>query len=232
MKARSLPEGRSVLPAAAGYDRWAEVYESDENPLLTLEEPEVARLLGPVEGLELLDLGCGTGRHALRLAAEGARVTAVDFSQGMLDKARVKAGADRVTFLQHDLALVLPFDDGAFDRVISCLVLEHIVDLHGLFSEMRRVCRPSGHLVVTAMHPAMMLLGRQACFRDPQTGEKVFPRSHPNQLSDFVMAALQSGLELDHLGEHAVDEALAASHPRAEKYLGWLMLFTMRARPR
>src|SRR5207249_12248855 len=56
-----------------------------------------------------------------------------------------------------------------FDRVLCCLVLDHISDLAGVFSEMRRVCRPDGSVVVSIMHPAMMLKGVQARFTDPRT---------------------------------------------------------------
>ena len=48
-----------------GYDRWAAVYDHDGNPLLGLEEPIVRAAVGDVRGLDVLDLGCGTGRHAL-----------------------------------------------------------------------------------------------------------------------------------------------------------------------
>src|SRR5437764_12466232 len=84
------------LPTRDGYDLWSAVYDADANPLPAIEEPCVDRLLGDVRGLAVLDLGCGTGRHALRLAAAGAVVTALDFSPGMLDQARAKPGAGRV----------------------------------------------------------------------------------------------------------------------------------------
>src|SRR5213075_671083 len=71
------PTGPLVLPTREGYDRWAEIYDGDGNPLIALEEPEVDQLLGDVAGLDLVDVGCGTGRHALRLAARGANVTGV-----------------------------------------------------------------------------------------------------------------------------------------------------------
>lgn len=67
------------LPVRDGYDRWAEIYDDEDNPLILIEEPEVEALLGPVRGLRIADIGCGTGRHALRLAADGAIVTGVDF---------------------------------------------------------------------------------------------------------------------------------------------------------
>src|SRR5436309_7019436 len=82
------------LPTREGYDRWAALYDADPNPLVALEEPWVDRLLGDVRGLSVLDLGCGTGRHALRLEAAGAVVHAIDFSEAMLDQARRKPGAD------------------------------------------------------------------------------------------------------------------------------------------
>ncbi len=216
------------LPVRDGYDRWAAVYDHDANPLQALEGPHVRELLGDVRGLAVLDLGCGTGRHALWLAAAGADVTAVDFSEGMLAEARQKPGADAVRFVVHDLHEPLPFGDGAFDRVVSGLVLEHLRDLDGFFREMRRVLRPGGAAVVTGMHPAMMLRGTQAQFTDPATGETVRPRSLPHRLSDFVMAAVRAGFGLEHVGEYAPDEAFAERFPRAAKYVGWPMLVTMR----
>jgi malonyl-CoA O-methyltransferase len=219
------------LPAREGYDRWAPTYDSDGNPLVALEEPLFDQLLGDVPGLSVLDVGCGTGRHAIRLARAGAIAHGVDFSPGMLERARAKPGADRITFQTHDLSTPLPFGDAAFDRVVSGLVLEHIADLPAFFREMRRVCRPTGFAVVSAMHPAMMLKGVQARFHDPATGAEIRPASHPHQISDFVISALRAGFTPDHLSEHAVDDSLAHRLERARRYVGWPMLFLMRLRP-
>ena len=67
-----------------GYDRWAKVYDDDQNPLQALEGPLVQQACGNVQGLRVLDLGCGTGRHALWLAQAGAKVTGIDFPKGIL----------------------------------------------------------------------------------------------------------------------------------------------------
>jgi ubiquinone/menaquinone biosynthesis C-methylase UbiE len=216
------------LPADAGYDLWAEIYDAEDNPLIKMEEPRFDALLGPVAGLEVLDVGCGTGRLSLRLAAQGARVTAIDFSDGMLNKAHAKNDRGSITFQKHDLTQPLPFDEARFDRLVCALVLEHISDLPAVVSEFRRVLRPGGFAVISNMHPAMMLRGISARFTNPATGLETRPRSHDHKVCDYVMAALSAGFKIDHLSEHAVDAAAVARSPRAEKYLGWPMLLMMR----
>jgi malonyl-CoA O-methyltransferase len=216
-----------VLPTRTGYDRWAELYDSEDNPLVLLEDEHVGCLVGDVAGLSVADIGCGTGRHAFRLATAGARVTAVDFSEAMLERARAKRGAQAIAFVRHDLTLPLPFPAAAFDRIVCCLVVEHIAQLDSFFGELHRICRPDGFVVVSALHPAMGLRGVQARFIDPASGRRVCPRSYPHQIADYVMAGLHAGLTPDHLGEHAVDAALAARSPRGTKYLGWPLLLLL-----
>jgi ubiquinone/menaquinone biosynthesis C-methylase UbiE len=216
------------LPTREGYDRWAACYDAEDNPLIAVEEPKVAELLGPVSGLRILDLGCGTGRHALRLAAAGANVTAVDFSEGMLAQARRRAGTLPIDFRAHDLTQPLPFADASFDRIICGLVLDHIPKLKPLFAEMRRVCSPTGFAMISVMHPAMMLRGVEARFTDRTTGREIRPASTRHQLTDYINAVLAAGWTLEHASEHEVDEALAARSERARKYADWLMLLVMR----
>ena len=213
-----------------GYDRWAHVYDHDANPLPALEEPHVREALGDVRRHDVLDLGCGTGRHTVRLVEAGARVTAVDFSEKMLERARRKVGAADVRFIVHDLHEPLPLRDACFDVVVSGLVLEHLRDPEGFFIEARRVLRPGGRAVVSAMHPAMFLRGSRARFTDPDSGEVVAPGSLPHRLGDFVMAALRAGFTLHGVDEHAPDAEFVRRYPRAERYLGWPMLVVLAMR--
>ena len=211
-----------------GYDRWAVVYDRDSNPLQALEEPVVRAAMGDVRGLKALDLGAGTGRHTLWLASMGADVTAVDFSEGMIAEARQKPGAERVRFLTHDLREPLPFVSGEFDLVVSGLVLEHLPELNPFFAEAKRVLKPDGRAVFSAMHPAMFLRGTQARFIDPATGELVQPGSFPHSVAAFVMGAIRAGFRLDDIAEYAPHAEFAAKFPRAAKYVDWPMLVVMR----
>jgi ubiquinone/menaquinone biosynthesis C-methylase UbiE len=156
-----------ISKVRAGYDRWAAVYDHDANPLIAMEEPAVRAAIGDPHGLSALDLGCGTGRHALWLAQHAANVTAVDFSPEMMNVARSKPGGDRVRFIEHDLHRPLTLESSSFDLVVSGLVLEHLRELSAFFHEARRLLKPTRRAVVSAMHPAMFLRGAQARFTDP-----------------------------------------------------------------
>ena len=219
-----------AVSAREGYDRWSKIYDAEDNALIALDTPMVEALVGDVRNLDLADLGCGSGRHSLRLAARGARVTGLDFSEGMLGLARAKPGAERIRFVQHDLARPLPLADASFDVVLSALVLDHIVDPEAFFRECRRICRPAGAVVLSTMHPAMMLRGIVAHFRDPTTGRDVLPASAPNTIADYVMAASRAGFRFEHFAEHVADEALAQRSGKALKFIGWPLLLTMKLR--
>jgi SAM-dependent methyltransferase len=100
--------------------------------------------LGDVNGLRVLDYGCGHGMAAAVLARRGARVVAFDLSPGYVSEAqrRAKANGVSVEFLVAD-GQRLPFADESFDRVWGNAVLHHL-DLVRAGSELRRVLRPGG----------------------------------------------------------------------------------------
>lgn len=121
-------------------------------------------MLGDVHGLRFADVAAGTGRHSVRFANVGATVTALDFSRGMLTKARTKPGADRVSFVIADCAAPLPLRDGIFERVVCALLANHVPSLDSLMNELARICSHDGFIALTTVHPTMHLLGVRARF--------------------------------------------------------------------
>jgi len=110
--------------------------------------------LGTLEpGEQVLDLGSGAGTDSLvaaQMVGAGGRVTGIDMTPEMVDKARrsaVAAGVENVEFLAGD-AERLPFEDASFDVVISNGVIDLIPDKDAVFSELFRVLRPGGRLQV------------------------------------------------------------------------------------
>ncbi len=115
-------------------------------PSLAHDDPRLSAILaglGPVEGLRMLDLGCGKGRFARALAGRGAELIGLDLSRGMLAAAD---GLDRV----QASARRLPFRSSSFDAVLAVEVLEHLEPqaLDPVLAEARRVLRPGGRFVI------------------------------------------------------------------------------------
>lgn len=99
---------------------------------------------------EMLEVGCGTGTIALRLAERARYILAVDISDALLDIARDRAaaqGVETVDFAQHDVAALPP---GQFDAVMSFNVLHLIRDIDAALAEMTARIRPGGVLVIKA----------------------------------------------------------------------------------
>src|SRR5690606_39486025 len=65
--AKSSGVSLEIVPTREGYQRWAPYYDDYDNALIVLEQPIVTALLGDLAGARVADIGCGTGRHALRL---------------------------------------------------------------------------------------------------------------------------------------------------------------------
>jgi SAM-dependent methyltransferase len=113
---------------------------------------ELAALLQPETGDDLLDIGCGIGGPARWIAAKyGCRVTGVDLTAEFCEAARelnsLTGLADLVQIL-HGSALSLPLQDNSFDRAYSQAALMNISDKRSVFREAWRVLRPGGLLAL------------------------------------------------------------------------------------
>ena len=119
--------------------------------------------VNPIPGRRILDVGTGTGRAALLLAREGARVTAVDASEEMLTVARTRAAEQgiEIAFARGD-AHDLDFPDRAFDVVVSLRVLMHTPKWRICLAEL---CRVADRLVVLDYPSARSLAAVQSMGR-------------------------------------------------------------------
>lgn len=111
----------------------------------------VGARLRPAPGQRVLDVGCGTGRSAARISADyGVHVTGVTVSAYQVEVARRSppGAAGSTEFVLADAAARLPYPDGSFDAAYALESLLHIADHEAVLSQITRVLRPGGRVVV------------------------------------------------------------------------------------
>jgi malonyl-CoA O-methyltransferase len=188
------------------YNQWSGTYDTDQNLTRDLDAKVTREVLADQHFKSILEIGCGTGKNTLFYAKIGARVHAVDFSQGMIEQAREKVRAENVEFSMMNIRKTWNFEDGFFDLIVCNLVLEHIENLSIVFSEAARTLEPKGKFLVNELHPFRQYQGKKARF--DQGDQTVEVEAFVHHISDFLNAAADNGLTLEKLNEywHAADQ--------------------------
>ena len=161
---RAAAAGESAQASRAWWDEQSTGYYAEHGAFLGdrdfLWGPEglresAARLLGEVEGRDVLEIGCGGAQCSRWLADQGARPVATDLSGGQLRQAaalNLSTGVD-VPLVQAD-AQVLPFADECFDVACSAYgAIPFVADSAAVMREVARVLRPGGRWVFATTHP-------------------------------------------------------------------------------
>lgn len=231
------------LDTTTAYDLWSEVYDTDGNFLVALDTIEMKRLLPDLisrmsfnKPWKLVDLGCGTGRNTVALLSiPDVQVVALDISPKMLDiaRTRLEAEMERLPKAPNFQLAVFdmigsstpPLSTLNADAIVSTLVIEHIpVDIY--FRIAFKILRPGGLFLVTNMHAEMGNIS-QAGFIDPNTGEKIRPKSFSHTVSKVIEGARAEGFEvIEPLKEVVVDDKMTETlGPRSKKWVGITVWF-------
>jgi ubiquinone/menaquinone biosynthesis C-methylase UbiE len=177
---------------SSGYSEWADTYDAGRNPVVIAEEPVVHALLDLYPLGTLLDAACGTGGHAAYLASLGHQVTGIDRNPEMLDVASEKVPGAR--FEIADLTAI-PLTDGQMDIAVCTLALTHCPDLGPPVKELARVVRPGGRVVISDVHPFLVMLGTHGAYRS-SSDEMGFVKNRVHLPSDYLRAFWQAGLKV------------------------------------
>jgi 2-polyprenyl-3-methyl-5-hydroxy-6-metoxy-1,4-benzoquinol methylase len=105
------------------------------------------------QGLDLLDVGCGSGMNSLALVAKGYRIHGVDVSEAAISQYRAHGFEGSVA----DIEVGLDYPDGRFDIVFCSEVVEHLTAPELLLAEINRVLKPGGALVLSTPNSAFWL---------------------------------------------------------------------------
>lgn len=184
------------------YNVWADSYDAMQNRTRDIEA-QALRASAAGENLDILEIGCGTGKNTEWLVTKAKRLVAVDFSREMLAKAKAKIVAGTVEFRELDLREDWGFALGEFDLITCSLALEHIADLHFVFGQARRVLRIGGRFYIGELHPFKQYQGSKARF---DTAEGVLElECFVHHVSDFFTAAQANNFVLLDLREEFDD---------------------------
>ncbi len=180
----------------AWYEALYEGFENyDQEPYTQNTRAEVDFLVSLLNGeqeFNILDLGCGTGRHALELSRRGFQVTGLDLSSDLIDQARTKARQENlpVKFLEED-ARTISFEEDYQSVIMLCeggfSLMETDQMDRMILRNTYRALKPGGRLIFTAPNALVMLkdLAENPDF-DPLTFREKFTMQHKNSLGETV----------------------------------------------
>ena len=176
------------------------------------------QLLGDVEGITAVVLGCGGGQDCIVLAKQGARVTGIDLSDRQIEYGRRLAEREgvEVTLVQGDVADLGMLDDESQDLALSIHALNYVERVDRTFAETHRVLRPGGSLVFSVHHPFDAMLDdvppygvarsywqREVDWQWDFSEKKVSARmrSWYRPVSEWVTLAVHAGFRVDRMLE-------------------------------
>lgn len=182
------------------YNSWAPQYDTNQNKTRDLEGIVLRDRLKTISFKTVLEIGCGTGKNTQWLVEKAQSITSVDFSDEMLERAKLKVPPGSVTFIKADISNEWDFDNPMFDLVCFSLVLEHIKNLDFIFQQTIKCLKPEGCVYVGELHPFKQYTGTKAKFTTDEGTNTVPCFNH--HISEFIHAAKKHGLTLESVEEY------------------------------
>lgn len=136
-------------------NQWENIFREEGEVFTELQEdmPKVVELLKKEGVRDVLDLGCGAGRHSVYLAEQGFNVSGIDASPSGIEITKRRLDAEKLSadLKIGDIYERLPYPDNSFQAIVSTQVLHHnrIEKIRELIKEMKRILGPNGIIFVT-----------------------------------------------------------------------------------
>lgn len=151
----------------------------------------------PVEGMNMLDVGCGTGTALEPYVAAGCLCHGIDASEAMLERARQRLGSSAELILGD--AAALPYEDDSFDLVYTSVFLHELTHaLRGeVLAEMTRVVAPTGRIQVIEYAAGHLTLKGRAVRAVSMVAERIAGKEHKRNCKVFIAAGGIPGIAVE-----------------------------------
>ena len=176
------------------YNIWAGQYDTNKNSTRDLDHKSTVQTLKEYNFENVIELGCGTGKNTSYLLTRANKVLALDFSQEMLNIAKVKIIDPHVNFQKADITKKWKVNDNSADLITSSLILEHIEDLDFIFNQALIKLKPKGLFFISELHPFKQYLGTKARYEDEGGIKELTTFTH--HISEFINSAKRNNFEL------------------------------------
>jgi ubiquinone/menaquinone biosynthesis C-methylase UbiE len=186
------------------YNSWADNYDDVENKTRDLEKSAAQITLNKYIYQTVIELGCGTGKNTEWLSERSDLIIGLDFSPGMLLKAKEKIKSKKVQFQETDLTKSWNVENNFADLITCSLTLEHIFNLNFIFSEGFQKLKPKGKFFICELHPFKQYSGSKAKFENKNGILELEVFMH--HVSEYVNCAIKNGFKLIELEEWFDDE--------------------------
>ena len=193
------------------YNIWSQQYDTNTNKTRDLEAQALRETLHNINFDSCLEIGCGTGKNTTWLITKAKQITAVDFSEEMLAKAKEKIKNNAVQFIQANITGNWAFTEKKYELVTFSLVLEHIQNLDHIFNEVGKCLVDGGHVYIGELHPFKQYAGSKAKFETDNGTQVVECFKH--HLSEFIQTAKKYNLTISDVNEY-FDDSDTAGLPR------------------
>jgi SAM-dependent methyltransferase len=222
-------DGSQLYDDDAVFDLYSQRRARTDNPNDTLEKPVILELIGPVAGLDVLDLGCGDAAFGRELLAGGARsYLGIDGSANMIRAAHRNLAGTGAHAVHADITVSAP-QANSFDLATARLVFHYVDSLREVLVNVRQALRPGGRLVFSVEHPVITSSNKALANDGPRqdwivddyfnSGARIVSWlgaqvvKHHRTVDDYFLAVQQAGFSVTSIREskpdrhHFVDEA-------------------------
>lgn len=178
----------------SAYNIWANNYDEDKNLTRDLDAEIVRKEFSHQKFNSILEVGCGTGKNSILFSEIADHLTAIDFSESMISRAKEKVKSKNISFQIADITKDWDLEENRFALITFNLILEHIEDLGFIFEQAHKHLSSKGIVFINELHPFRQYDGKKAVY--DANGETKEIDAFVHNVSDFIMSANKNGLKL------------------------------------